>query len=201
MGYRHSKDEILQAATAVALEHGVAALTFAAVGKRLGISDRTVVYYFPTKDALVVSVVRALGAELERLLEAAFGAEPLSPPDLVQRAWPVMATVDAAPVLAVYFEIIGLAAGGREPFASLARASLEWWAAWLTPKILPAATATQRSGALAAIAALDGLLLVRHVLGTEAAEHAAQGAGIVPLTPGSPSRPVAPETARERAPR
>lgn len=142
-------------------------------------SPGTVVYYFPTKDCLVVSVVRALGAERERLLDVAFGTEPLSPPELVQRAWPVMATADAAPVLAVYFEMVGLAAGGRGPFASLARASLEWWATWLTPKILPAATATRRSGALAAIAALDGLLLVRHVLGAEAAEQAAQGAGTV----------------------
>ena len=55
MGYRHSEAEILEAATAVALEAGMAGLTFSAVGARLGISDRTVVYYFPSKPDLVMS--------------------------------------------------------------------------------------------------------------------------------------------------
>ena len=60
MGYRHSEAEILQAATEVALEAGMVGLTFGAVGQRLGISDRTVVYYFPTKPDLVMAVAGAL---------------------------------------------------------------------------------------------------------------------------------------------
>ena len=56
MGYRHTKDDILDAAVATAFEDGLSQLTFGRVAKRRGISDRVVVYYFPTKDELVTEV-------------------------------------------------------------------------------------------------------------------------------------------------
>jgi AcrR family transcriptional regulator len=178
MGYRHSGEEILEAAKTVALERGFGALTFGAVGRQLGISDRTVVYYFPAKEDLIVAVARAFGAELEQLLEAAFGNQPLSPPDLVRRAWPVVTTPAADRVFALYFEIVGLAASGREPFVSLARTLVEGWVAWLTPRTLGTSPIAPQAGALLAIAQLDGLLLVRLLLGPDAAEQAAVAAGV-----------------------
>ena len=57
MGYRHSRQEILDGALATAMDDGLSQLTFGRVAKRLGINDRTVVYYFPTKDALITEVV------------------------------------------------------------------------------------------------------------------------------------------------
>jgi AcrR family transcriptional regulator len=179
MGYRHSREEILRAAIAVAQERGIARLTFAAVGGRLNISDRTVVYYFPTKEALVTAVILALGKDLEGLLESAFGSVRLSPTDLIRRAWPVMATPDADRTMALYFEIVGLAAAGQSPFDALAQALMRGWVEWLTPRTLGTEAETQQSGALAAIAQLDGLLLVRHLLGGEAADEAARVAGIL----------------------
>lgn len=179
MGYRHSREEILRAAAVVALEKGIGALTFAAVGKQLGISDRTVVYYFPTKEELLIAVVQALGAELAKLLESAFGNEPLSPRALVSRAWPVMATPAADPVFRLYFEIIGLAVAGKTPYVTLARTLLEGWVQWLTPRTLATGAMSQRTGALVAIAELDGLLLVRQLLGADEAARAAGGAGII----------------------
>lgn len=179
MGYRHAKEEILRAATAVALEAGIARLTFAAVGKRLNISDRTVVYYFPTKAALVTAVIETLGSDLESILEAAFGTEPLSAAGLAKRAWPVMTAPAADRVFALYFEIIGLAASGQEPFDGLARALLEGWVAWLAPHTIGSDATTQRAQALSAIAQLDGLLLVRQLLGSDAGEQAAREAGVI----------------------
>ena len=178
MGYRHSRDEILEAATAVALEGGMASLTFAAVGKRLAISDRTVVYYFPTKQDLATTVIGKLGAQLESLLETAFGAEPLSPDDLVKRAWPVLATPATERVFCLYFEIIGLGASSQPPYDTLAPLLIGRWVDWLTLRALGANDEAKRSGALSAVAQIDGLLLVRHLLGPEAAEAAARAAGI-----------------------
>jgi AcrR family transcriptional regulator len=69
VGYRHSEGDILAAAIAVAKQVGMAGLTFKAVGEHLGISDRTVVYYFASKSDLIVAVAQAMGADLEQLLE------------------------------------------------------------------------------------------------------------------------------------
>ena len=178
MGYRHSPDEILEAAVAVALESGMAALTFSRVGARLGISDRTVVYYFPTKLDLVLAVAGALAADVERLLEEAFGSDPLSPHDLAERAWPVLTTPAADRVFAIYFEIVGLASAGQAPYDVLAPGLVQGWVDWLEPRVLGSTPDVRRRRALATVAQVDGLLLVRLVLGADAAAEAAREAGI-----------------------
>ena len=67
MGHKHTKAEILDGALAAAFDDGLSRLTFGRVAKRLGISDRIVVYYFPTKDDLIGEVLIAMGVQLLHL--------------------------------------------------------------------------------------------------------------------------------------
>lgn len=177
MGYRHSRDEILEAAIAVALDAGMAGLTFSKVGERLGISDRMVVYYFPSKRALAVAVVEALGADLQHLLADAFGPEPRRQHELVRRAWPVLTTPRADRVFSIFFEIVGLASAGQAPYQQLAPALVEGWVQWLTPRTVGSTVDVRRRRALATVAQIDGLLLLRRTVGTEAADAAARELG------------------------
>jgi len=172
MGYRHSRDEILAGATAFVLERGLSELSFGRLAKRLGMADRTVVYYFPTKEQLVGDVLAVLGLQLQQVLADAFGPDPLPPADLARRAWPVLAGDDAARVFAVFFEMNGLAGAGIEPYPGMAAALTGAWTDWVTPRIA-APPARRRAEALALVARVDGLLLVRQILGAEAADQAA----------------------------
>lgn len=178
VGYRHSADDILDAAVAIALESGIAALTYASVGSRLSISGRTVVYYFPTKLDLVNAVTGALVADMVGLLEEAFGSEPLGETDLMRRAWPVLTTPTADKVFALYFEIVGLASSGQAPYGALATGLVAGWVDWLEPRVRGSTVAVRRRRALATVGQIDGLLLLRHVLGGEAADEAALAMGI-----------------------
>lgn len=105
MGYRHDRDDIVRAGIDLVLAEGLGALSFGKVAKALDISDRMVVYYFPSKDVLITAVVAAMGAQLQELLEGAFVAEA-SPDELMRTAWPILASSKVDALMAVYFEIV-----------------------------------------------------------------------------------------------
>lgn len=177
MGHKHTKEEILEGALAAALDEGLSRLTFGRLAKRLGINDRTVVYYFPSKDALISEVLLAMGLGVQDMLAAAF-TEPASDHiTLVKAAWPVLQRPDTEQIFALFFEANGLAAAGIEPYRGLVTELVKAWIAW-TSEFIEGPAEHQRAEAEAAIAVVDGLLLVRLLAGRDSAERAAQRLGV-----------------------
>ncbi len=187
MGYRHTREDILGGALAVAFDDGLSQLTFGRVAKRLGISDRIVVYYFPSKDELVSEVLFAVGSQLQQTLEPVFGSPATDYLELVRAAWPIVALPDADPVFALFFEANGLAAAGREPFRTLVPHLVDAWITWAA-EFFQGSPAHRRTEAEAAIALLDGLLLVRQLAGPTAADRAATRLGVIVDGSGGPAR-------------
>lgn len=177
MGHKYTKEQILDGALAAALDDGLSQLTFGRLSKRLDISDRVIVYYFPTKDALLGAVVVAMGVELQLTLAEAFSSKVGDHRELLAAAWPVVATSDADRTFALFFEANGLAATGREPYATLLPQLVEAWIDW-TAGFIDAPPKRRRSEAEAAIAILDGLLLLRQLAGPEAADRASRTIGV-----------------------
>jgi AcrR family transcriptional regulator len=177
MGHRHSKEEILEGALAAALEDGLSQLTFGRLAKRLGINDRTIVYYFPTKEDLVSEVIVSMGVQLQTTLAAAFTTPAASHLELLQAAWPVLARVEVDPIFALFFEANGLAATKRDPYNALVPVLVETWIDWTTT-FLKGTAKQRRIEAETAIAVLDGLILLRLMSGPVAAQRAAHRLGI-----------------------
>lgn len=177
VGHKHTKEELLAGALEVAFADGLSALTYGRVAKHLGISDRTVVYYFASKDVLVTEVLTALGGQLMEALAPAFAAPAEDHLALARAAWPLLATAEADPVFALFFEANGLAAAGREPYGSLVRALVEGWIVWASDH-LDGPPSRRRAEAEAAIATIDGLLLLRALGGADAADRAAAVLGV-----------------------
>jgi AcrR family transcriptional regulator len=174
---RHNADEILNGAVAVAFDGGLGRLTFGRVATHLGIADRTVVYYFPTKDDLISAVLVAIGERLEATLAPAFTRPATDHIDLAATAWPVLGDPSTVPVFALYLEATGLAAIGRPPYTTIAPALTEAWIAWAA-ELLPGTASARRAEAAAAVALLDGLLMLRAIAGDDAARTAARRLGL-----------------------
>jgi AcrR family transcriptional regulator len=177
MGYRHTREEILEGALAVALDVGLSRLTFGRVATAMGINDRTVVYYFPTKDDLITEVVMSMGVQLQATLGQAFSSPAAGHLELARAAWPVLARPDADAIFALFFEANGLAAAGRPPFDSLVPQLVEAWVTWVMSH-LTGTKRQRRAEAEATIALLDGLLLLRQLGGPDSAARAARRLGV-----------------------
>jgi AcrR family transcriptional regulator len=176
MGYRHTKKEILDGALAVAFDDGLSQLTYGRVAKQLGISDRVVVYYFPSKEDLVGEALLGVGIQLQQALEPAFRSPARDHLQLVKAAWPVMARAEADAVFSLFLEATGLAASGREPYCTLVPQLVEAWITWAA-NFFQGTPAQRRAEAETAIALLDGLLLLRQMAGSAAANRAAKRIG------------------------
>lgn len=181
MGHKHTKDDILAGALATAHADGLSKLSFGRVAKRLGISDRTVVYYFPSKADLIGEVIVSVGLELQATLALVFQSEGDTDVgghlDLVAAAWPVLATPEADSMFRMFFEANGLAAAGIEPYQTLVPQLVNGWIDWVM-SFLNGRDSGRRAEAEAAIAVLDGLLLVRLLAGPDAGDRAAATLGV-----------------------
>lgn len=177
MGSKHSKEEILEGALATAIADGLSQLTYGRVAKRLAINDRTVVYYFPSKDDLVGEVLIAMGEQLQVALAPAFATPASDHLELVRAAWPLLARSETDPIFALFFEANGLAAAGREPYRTLVPQLVQMWITWVGEFII-GTSAKRTAEAEAAIALIDGLLLLRQLGGADRANRAARRLGV-----------------------
>lgn len=174
---RHSREQILEGALATALEGGLSQLTYGRVAKRLGINDRVVVYYFPSKEELLAEVLLTVGTQFQETLAPAFEHPAADHLELARRAWPVIAVPAADPVFALFFEANGLAVAGRSPFDEIVPQLVAAWLDWAAG-LIDAPPATARTEAAAAIALIDGLALLRLLSGPEEADRAARRLGV-----------------------
>lgn len=178
MGHKYTREQILKGAVELALAEGVGALTFGRLAKRMGTSDRVIVYYFPSKTTLVSDVLADIGNQLQAVLAKAFTEPAAGHRQLAKAAYCVLARDDTDAIFAVYFEACGLAAAGAQPFQDLAAALVEGWVTWLSgffrgnPK-------QRRGEAEATLALIDGVLLMRQLAGAQAADRAAKALGMV----------------------
>lgn len=177
MGHKYSRDEILEGAVRTAVEHGLSSLSFGRLARHLGTSDRVIVYYFPTKNALVTDVLVAIGIRLQSVLADAFPATAQDHRQMATAAYPALADPAVDPLFAVYFEACGLAAARVAPFHEVAPQLMTAWVGWLADYFTgPRARRTRE--AEATLALIDGLLLMRHLAGPRAADRAAEALGL-----------------------
>jgi AcrR family transcriptional regulator len=165
----HNRDQILQAAVEVVCEVGLAEMTYRRVGTHLGIADRTVVYYFPTKVQLVLAVLDVVAEKVGDAMSGMLEERDLTVTQAMTGIFRSLANDELDPYFRIYIELVGLAVARKSPYDQLPPRIYQYWIDWLEPRMAGPAH-HRRAAAIAAFAQADGLLLAHHQGHPEAAE-------------------------------
>lgn len=153
------KAEIIQAITHHLIENGVTDIGLRKLAEVAGTSDRMLIYYFETKDALIGQVLQTIVANLAAQLDALLGQEKRTADELLTALLALSSTPPFNAVIQLWFEVVGLAARGQEPYAANATAIAVTWLQWIESRLVDG----QTEQALSLFAALEGRLLLKLV--------------------------------------
>ena len=97
-----------------------------------GTSDRMLIYYFGSKEALLNEVLGTIVANVTVQLDALLGTQPRPAGELLAQLTSLTMSESFTPAVQLWFELVGLAARGEEPYLSNAQILANNWIAWIT---------------------------------------------------------------------
>lgn len=175
------RERFLDGAVEQVLRNGIGTLSLRPLAAALGTSDRMLLYYFGTRDALLAAILDHVGTSLMTGMTTALPHGRVRPDRLLAAMWTLATDPANDPPLRLYLEVLGLASARREPFASAAAQVGAGWLAWAQDHVdvEPECRSDTAAGVLAVF---DGLLMVRFGIGADESDRAARWA--LPPGPG-----------------
>ncbi|MEZ4862839.1 MAG: TetR/AcrR family transcriptional regulator [Caldilineaceae bacterium] len=150
------KAQIIAQITQYLIENGMADIGLRKLAAVSGASDRMLIYYFETKEALLSQVLEAIAAGFTEQLDALLGQHQRCAAVLLSELLALGGAPQFRAVIQLWFEVVGLAARGQEPFATSATAIAKNWLQWIEHRL----DAEERRQAIALFAELEGRLML-----------------------------------------
>lgn len=116
--------------------HGVADLSLRPLSKAVKASPRVLLYYFGSKEELVLRAVARLRERQRVTYQHMKGLQYETPAEACRAIWRHMSSPENARVFAISLEIFTLALRERERFAEYLRGSMEDWLGFLARPLL-----------------------------------------------------------------
>lgn len=158
---QHRKD-LLDAATRYIFEHGLSSLSIRPLAEALGISHRTLLYHFGSKERLVVEVLQEIRArDRAFFLSLVHEKEPISTAELGWKFWQRFTASNYERYFRIFFEIYGLALQNPEIYEGFLQGVITDWLPIFEERLIAEGYArdTARSMATLLFAAARGLHL------------------------------------------
>ena len=150
------KQQIILAITQHLIQNGLSDVGLRTLAAVAGTSDRMLIYYFQTKDALMGEALHAIATNLASQLDSVLGQHQRSADILLEELFTLGTSPQFNPTIQLWFEVIGLAARGQAPYAANATAIANNWLQWIQSRL----TNPQAGQAIALFAELEGRLLL-----------------------------------------
>ena len=114
------RNEIVAAAATHLVAYGFQQSGLRAIARSVGISDRMIMYYFETKEDLISAALEQIGDSLASGMDAAVPQGNMTAGQLLQALSDTLRAEDVRSVMHLWFEIIGMAMRGEEPYRQTA---------------------------------------------------------------------------------
>ena len=138
------------------IENGLSDIGIRALADAAGTSDRMLIYYFGSKDKLIAYVLEIVIADFTRTLDSLVGNQELAADQLMQRLVSKMNAKAMRPALTLWFEIIGLALRGEQPYKAIAQKMMFAWEAWIAQALIT----EDKARAAELFAQLEGSIMI-----------------------------------------
>ncbi len=142
------------------LLEGVAQIPLRDLAKRLGTSDRMLLYYFDDKADLVRAAIVEVSSRLGAMLATSMSDARRSPAEMLTTTARLLASARLSPFMNVWADISARGGRGEEPFRTIARQSVESWLEWLDTRLAVADARKRRSIASALFIVVEGVRLI-----------------------------------------
>jgi len=144
----------------IVLQDGIGVLGLRGMAARVGTSDRMLIYYFGTKDQLIIEVLERVSRKLTALLTA-FSQEPrVSPGQYLERALLMAKDPVVAPFMRLWTDVVARGARGEKPYDQVGPALVQSWVDWIQTRLEPAADGRNAERAAALLSIVEGVTLL-----------------------------------------
>lgn len=154
------RHEIVEAAIAHLIEHGLQNSSLRAIARSAGMSDRMVMYYFETKGELVSAALTKIGETLALAMEQAVPESNLTAGQVLDGLAANLKSADVQNVMRLWFEIMGFAMRDQPPYRDTAALLLSRSEENIRAKL----RSDQKHRAREVLAALEGEMMIALVL-------------------------------------
>ena len=142
------------------LDSGLASASLRPMAAAAGTSDRMLLYYFETREALLTAVLEHVAKQMATLLEAAVPPQPLPYPVLLRRLRSALGAPALGRYMQLWLEIAARAARGEAPYPTIGTAIGDAFLGWAEARLAIDAPADARAVSALLLATLDGLALL-----------------------------------------
>ncbi len=153
--------ELLDAIVDHLTAHGVAELSLRPLAKAVGSSPRVLLYYFGSKEELVVKALARLRERQRATYARMKGGTFATPADACRAIWKNMSAPESEPLFRMFFEAYAMALRHPQRFKDFLRSAVEDWLEFLATPLIRKGHADGQSRAYATVvlAGFRGLML------------------------------------------
>lgn len=152
------RDVLIEAIASIVLTDGVGVLGLRMLAARLSTSGRMLIYYFGSREALVLAVLGRVSERMAGLLVAHSSGPRLTPGVFVAQVLALADTPEVAPFMHVWTDVVARGARGEAPYGRVAAELVGSWLDWIESRLVPADGGRDRAVVILSI--VEGMTLL-----------------------------------------